>query len=127
MEAEAYRIGIPVRVLITQKEDHAVAHSLEIDQVGVGPNVGAALDKLRHAIFCQLSLCAHVGNLENFLRPAPKEAEERYFAAQQGAVMRGDGCSDASFSMEFAATFIITPEEVQEAKQASDKFEEAEV
>jgi hypothetical protein len=76
---------IPLRVVFYQEEGQWVAHCLEFDLCGDGPDKESALDSLAGAIRIQLDESIRQNNPRNLFSPADSETHEKFFAGKDTA------------------------------------------
>lgn len=119
MKRETHQVDMQLRVLITERPDQVIAHALEMDMLGFGDTIEAAMHHLKKMISAQITLCAHLGDLDLIFFPADEETEHRWLQANREAVI-GDDCTDstATARVTFRAEFLtVTSDEITEAKR----------
>ena len=73
-------LRIALRIVFYEEDNEWVAHCLEFDLVGVGPDKQSAIKQLADAIFVQASATLKSKNLKNLFRPADGEYLRRFAA-----------------------------------------------
>lgn len=117
--------GFNVRVLVTERDEHVVAHALELDLLGYGDTLEESLKDLTDHIIDQVSLCQQLGQPESVFFDAPRDQFDRWDAANKATVVGAD--NDSSIRMK-AICITIEGQRIDAAKieaiSDSPRFEE---
>jgi hypothetical protein len=105
MPITRHDIDISSKVLLYEEDGLCVAHALDFDLIGCGPDERSALGELRENILAQITLCIHQNCRETFFRQAPEEYSERWYRARERALKQIDS-KDVPMGARVTATFI---------------------